>query len=153
MHGSLGRGGGTMFGIVSDSAPRFLRGGEESDSAPRSQCWDRSQRWDRSQAWDRFQSWDRSQRWDRSQYWNRVIRLDAGNCFGIGYSLSSQAVSLHGSRFCTTWPVGFMCWLVFRGSGLGAAWPVGVGVYVFAVFRGSGSGMTSSRAGVGVHAL
>ena len=32
--------------------------------------------------------------------------------------------------------------IVFGGSGLGTAWPVGVGVYVFTVFRGSRLVMT-----------
>ena len=36
--------------------------------------------------------------------------------------------------------VGVYVFAVFRGSGLGMAWPVGVRVYVFAVFSGSGLG-------------
>ena len=55
--------------------------------------------------------------------------------WGSGFVRSLCSVGTDSVR-CGPWGSGFM-FAVFRGNGLGKAWPVGVGVYVFAVFRGS----------------
>ena len=80
---------------------------------------------------------------------------------GSGFMCSLSFVGADSVRH-GPWGSGFMCWLCFVGADsvwrgsrfmyllcfVGAAWQVGVGVYAFAVFRGS-----IVTRGAGVHVL